>query len=311
MSPRPRVAILLATFNGRAWIEDQLASIYAQQGVDWTLLISDDASTDGTAEYLADVAAQRKDVLLLPAAPATGSSAANFARLLREVDLDQYDHVALADQDDIWLPDKLARACLMLRRKAADGYSSNVEAWFPDGRRSLVAKASPQHEHDHYFESPGPGCSFVMSRRLMQRVVPVLQAIHARGDRVFAYHDWFLYAFARRAGFVWHIDPKPTMLYRQHDHNVLGANIGLLPRWRRLQRIWSGWYLDEVRWQYDVLESLSALMPGGQTTLPAELLRLDSLYARLRFCVTVAPEARRRLRDRLWLGMCVFSGILR
>lgn len=311
MTSRPRVAILMATYNGRAWIEAQCASIFAQQGVDWTLLVSDDASTDGTLEYLREIAAHRRDVVLLPTAAPSGSSAANFARLLREVDLDRYDFFALADQDDIWLPDKLARACLMLRRKAADGYSSNVEALYADGRRALVAKSSPQHAHDHYFESPGPGCSFVMSRRLMQRVVPVLQAIHERSDRVFAYHDWFLYAFARRAGFVWHIDPKPTMLYRQHAHNVLGANIGLLPRWRRLQRIWSGWYLDEVRWQHDILESLSALMPAGRTTLSADLLRLDTFSARLRFCLRVAPEARRRLRDRVWLGMCVFSGILR
>lgn len=52
-------------------------------------------------------------------------------------------------------------------------------------------------------------------------------------------------------------------------------------------------------------------MPGSSTTLSAELLHLNTWSARWRFCLKVAPEARRRLRDRIWLGMCVFSGILR
>ncbi len=311
MTALPRVAVLLATFNGRQWIEDQVASIIAQQGVDWTLVVADDGSTDGTREYLEKLAAERKDVMLLPPAPPSGSSAANFARLLRTVELARFDYFALADQDDIWLPGKLARACLLLRRKLVDGYSASVEALFADGRREMVSKASPQHRHDHYFESPGPGCSFVLSRRLMEQLVPVLDAIAARGDRLFAYHDWFIYAFARRAGFRWHIDPTPTLLYRQHENNVLGANIGLTQRWRRLKRIRSGWYFDEVRWQYTTLESLSALMPSGKTSLDPELLNLASLLARLRFCLRVVPQARRRLRDRLWLWIGVFSGVMR
>lgn len=311
MSRLPRIVILLATYNGRAWIEPQIASIIAQQGVEWTLLVSDDGSVDGTREYLQALAAQRSDIVLLPNAEPSGSSAANFARLLRLVDLDAYDYFALADQDDIWLPNKLARACLLLRRKAVDGYSSNVEALYADGRRALVQKAAPQQRHDHYFESPGPGCSFVLTRRLMQRLVPVLQSIEARGERLFAYHDWFIYAFARRAGFHWHIDPTPTMLYRQHDNNVLGANIGLLPRWRRLQRIWSGWYLAEVRWQYETLEELAGLMPEGRMTLAPRMLQIDSLPGRLRFCLQIAPNARRRLRDRLSLWAGVFCGIMR
>ncbi len=311
MNQPPRIAILLATFNGRVWIEEQIASIVAQRHVDWTLLIADDGSTDGTLEYLETLAAQRDDVVLLPAAPPSGSSAANFARLLRTVDLDRFDYFALADQDDIWLPDKLARACMLMRRKLVEGYSASVEALFSDGRRAMVAKASPQHRHDHYFESPGPGCSFVLSRRLMEQLVPVLDAVASSGKRLFAYHDWFIYAFARRAGFRWHIDPTSMMLYRQHDHNVLGANIGMLQRLRRMKRIRSGWYFDEVRWQYQTLEALDALMPSGKTTLEPRLMNLDGLAARLRFCLRVVPQARRRLRDRLWLWVGIFSGVMR
>lgn len=198
-----------------------------------------------------------------------------------------------------------------MRRKLVDGYSASVEALFPDGRRSMVAKASPQHRHDHYFESPGPGCSFVLSRRLVEQLVPVLEEIASTSNRLFAYHDWFIYAFARRAGFRWHIDPTPMMLYRQHNNNVLGANIGLMSRMRRIRTIRSGWYFDEVRWQHHTLESLAAMMPAGRTTLEPRLLDIAGLHARLRFCLKVVPQARRRLRDRLWLWVGVSCGVMR
>lgn len=307
----PRVAVLLATLNGRTWIEEQVQTIFAQTGVALTLIVSDDGSTDGTREFLESTCAGRADMRLLPTTAPSGSSAANFSRLLRAVDTSEFDYFALADQDDIWMPDKLARACMLMRRKLVEGYSSNVEALYPDGRRAVVMKASPQHRHDHYFESPGPGCSFVLSRRLMRQLVPVLEAIAARGDRIFDYHDWFIYAFARRAGFRWYIDPISRMLYRQHQANVLGANIGLLPRWRRLKKIRSGWYFDEIQWQHRTLESLRSLMPSGRSTLPAELLQIDSLGKRLRFCLRVVPQARRRFRDRLWLWIGVLSGTMR
>lgn len=75
----PRVAILLATYNGRQWIEQQIDSIFAQQGVAWTLVIADDGSVDGTREFLESVAASHDNIVLLPPAPPSGSSAANFS----------------------------------------------------------------------------------------------------------------------------------------------------------------------------------------------------------------------------------------
>lgn len=311
LNPKPKVAVLLATFNGAPWLAEQLETILAQQDVDQTVIVSDDGSTDGTLELLTEFAERDQRIVILPSQPPTHSSAANFCRLIRHVGLDTYDYVALADQDDVWMPDKLARAVAMLKKEQADGYSANVTALFEDGQRKLVEKAGPQQRLDHYFESPGPGCSFVVTQGLISRLVPVLQAIDKRRGRLFAYHDWFIYAFARRAGFKWTIDPVAPMLYRQHAHNVLGANIGLQPRLKRLQRLWSGWYFDEVRWQHQVLESLHHLMPNGQATLQAEDLNIDTFRARLRFAVRIAPHARRRLRDRLWLGACVGLGIMR
>ena len=82
-------------------------------------------------------------------------------RLFRVVDFSGYDYISLADQDDVWLDCKLARACKLLREDEAEGYSSNVLAFWPDGRERLIEKAFPQRRWDFLFEGPGPGCTFV------------------------------------------------------------------------------------------------------------------------------------------------------
>lgn len=69
---------------------------------------------------------------------------AQFFRLLRDVDMAGFDYVALADQDDLWHPDKLARACQQLQLTGAAGYSGNVTAFWPGGQERLIDKAQPQ-----------------------------------------------------------------------------------------------------------------------------------------------------------------------
>ena len=106
----PRVLVLLATFNGARWLDEQLDSIIAQQGAQVTILAADDGSTDGTAALVERrTAAWLAAPVLAPSGHQLGA-AGNFLRLLREAPLTGFDFVALADQDDIWLPGRLARA---------------------------------------------------------------------------------------------------------------------------------------------------------------------------------------------------------
>lgn len=307
----PHVAVLLATYNGLSWIGAQVESILAQARVRVSLIVSDDGSTDGTREWLQDLAARESAVRILPTLEPTGSSAANFARLLSDVDHGKFDYCALADQDDVWFLDKLSRAIECLTTTGKDGYSSDVMALFADGRRRLVDKSAPQRHYDHYFESPGPGCSFVLTRPLAANVGALLGELRRAGGIGFPYHDWFIYAYARRAGYRWHIDARPSLLYRQHGHNVLGANIGFSQRWSRLARIWSGWYFDEIRKLHTLLESLKCYMPEQGDALAPELLSIDGVSARLRFVSKVVPQARRNTGERMWLGLCTLTGLLR
>jgi rhamnosyltransferase len=234
----PSVAILLAAYNGREWLPEQLVSIVNQADVNLHIFVSIDKSTDGTEAWLAGYAETESRLTLLPNGERFGSAARNFYRLLRDVDVSSFDYVAFADQDDIWLPDKLLRATNELE-KGYMGYSSNVLAFWPDGREHLIKKAQPQRNWDFLFESPGPGCSFVLQRELVLAIQqtlpscwPLLQEIN--------YHDWFVYAFARARKLPWFIDSYAGLRYRQHTHNELGANTGLSAFLMRMVRVAGG-----------------------------------------------------------------------
>ncbi len=222
----PHVAILLAAHNGMAWIDAQLDSILKQTGVRTKIYIGVDPSTDDTLAWCQAVAARNLAVEVLPFDGHSGGAASNFFRMLATVDFSAFDYVSLADQDDVWLPGKLARAHEMLSSTGADGYSSNVIAFWADGRKVLVEKSQPQVRWDFLFEAAGPGCTYVMRRGLAQAVQSLVRSepVDIAGVGL---HDWFVYALARAQGRRWLIDDHAGMLYRQHDSNLVGVNSGM------------------------------------------------------------------------------------
>lgn len=241
----PRVAVLLAAYNGMEWIEEQLDSVLNQANVNVSVFISVDPSTDGTESWCADYAHLHANVTLLPPAGRFGGASRNFFRLVKDVDFSLFDYVAFADQDDIWHPDKLDRATTKLRSEVVDAYSSNVTAFWPNGHRLLIDKAQPQVRWDHFFEAAGPGCTYVLNRRLADALKASLLEQWRAAQNV-TLHDWYCYAFARNQGFRWFIDPAPSMDYRQHADNQIGANTGIKSRLSRLTTVLNGWWGTQV-----------------------------------------------------------------
>ena len=241
----PKVAVLLAAYNGMHWIEDQLASILGQSAVDVTVHISIDASTDGTEDWCAAFAATHPNIIVLPPGGRFGGASRNFFRLIRDVDIESYDFVAFADQDDLWHGDKLKRAIESLQSRKVDAYSSNVTAFWEDGRTRLLDKAQPQTSWDFLFEAAGPGCTYVL-RASMVKTMKQSMLVHWDALQSVTLHDWYCYAFARGHGYRWYIDPVPSMDYRQHEHNQVGANTGLGSMIARYTTIHDGWWFNQV-----------------------------------------------------------------
>lgn len=288
------VIVLIATHNGIQWVEEQIESIRNQEGVDVSILASDDSSVDGTFQYLKSA----KDLMILEDRGPFGSAGLNFFNLLLNADFTGFEFVAFSDQDDIWHPWKLARALKYLDKKNCEGYSANVTAFWDNGRDILIDKSQPQREWDFLFQSAGPGCTYVISRALAESIQSVLKK-YSEKVKIISLHDWFVYAWARSNGYEWFIDKMPVMKYRQHRNNEFGVNSGLKVAWKRLSKIKSGWYRGQV-------EAISQVCGLQSQEVVQKVLRKD-FVGRTSLALN-SMKFRRRFRDSLLLAFSSLMG---
>ena len=236
-----RITILLCTRNGAAHLGAQLHSYLAQQGVAWDLWVSDDGSTDGTRGVLerfrADHGSDRRIALI--EGPGQGGTA-NFLALVGHPDLPQ-GPVALSDQDDVWMPHKLARALAGLAG-AGEVAIYGAQSLHADAGLRLIGRSRPPPR------TPG------FATALVQNVVSGHSLALSAGARSLAaragspdvpYHDWWLYQLVAGAGGDVVIDTEAVLYYRQHGGNAMGAHQGLRATVARLGRIlgrdYGGW----------------------------------------------------------------------
>lgn len=303
----PRILVLLTTHNGADYLPAQLDSLIGQRDVALHILVSDDASTDDTCSILTRYAEDAPAQFTLLPPGEFGSAAANFFRLIREADATGFEAVAFCDQDDIWQPDKLARHWQLLCDSGYAAVSSNVIAFDAAGTRQLIVKSQPQRPGDYAFESAGPGSTFLLRHDSFALVQRQLRDASSAANHA-PVHDWLVYALVRASGGRWHIDPSPSVEYRQHEANVLGANEGVAQNLRRLAGVRSGDYRRAVR---------AIVAAAREVADDAERPRLEWLHARLdrlgplnrlRLLRHVGA-LRRRSRDRLALAGFILLGL--
>ena len=215
------VAILMSTFNGDRFLAPQLHSLLSQTHTNWQLHWRDDGSEDRTLDVLA--AFQRG-----PGRGRTQShdkgphlgTARSFLKLLRDAIETNAAFFAFADQDDIWLPDKIARAVAALASLPSDrpalycsGHLAVDEALTPVGMspapiRRIGFPAS-------LTQNVAQGCT-VMLNRHAARLIASSRAPAA------TWHDWWSYLVVTASGGTVVVDPAHTLLYRQHRDSQIG-----------------------------------------------------------------------------------------
>ena len=112
---KPRVLVMMATYNGEKYVAEQIDSILAQQDVDVTLLITDDGSTDATPDICRRYENEFMSIFFRTNATNKGV-ASNFMDMVYEADATLYDYFAFSDQDDCWLPCKLIEAIKSIKK---------------------------------------------------------------------------------------------------------------------------------------------------------------------------------------------------
>lgn len=236
------VAILLCTYNGAEFLKEQLDSIVEQTHSDWIIYASDDGSSDDTLNILESYQSKLGEhkLKILPG-PRKGF-AKNFMSLVKRMDV-KADYFAFSDQDDIWFKDKLARSIAMLNsvetaapalycsrtrlinsQKKLIGYSPRFSRP-PSFRNSLVQSIA--------------GANTMLINNAARRLLSETDE-----DAPIVTHDWLAYFLIAGSGGTVVYDPKPTLDYRQHSGNLIGANSSAKDRLIRLSKMFTGRFRD-------------------------------------------------------------------
>lgn len=241
----------MTTYNGATFIDEQIESILAQDNSNLDLLISDDFSTDDTYQKLELYASIHCNVKIYRPAARFGKAGSHFLHLIATTNLRPYDFVFLSDQDDIWQPQKVSHAIKTIKSKGSQAYSSNVTAFWGDGRKKIIFKSQAKKKFDYIFESAGPGCTYCLHS---DAFLPLQQHLANVNYDNIELHDWYIYAFARTKGIRWHIDHHSYILYRQHGNNVIGATGSLEAFCHRLSLLRGGAAMTQVKQIIDDLK---------------------------------------------------------
>lgn len=213
------IAILMATYNGEKYIREQLDSLIAQTCADWTLFINDDGSSDRTMQIIKEYSKIDQRIVILNL-PKQGGACKNFLTLLAEVDAQYY---MFCDQDDIWHKDKIE---VSLKAISSDKpMIVHTDLRMVDARGKCIADSFWQYSHIHpeaitefrHYASTcaTTGCTMIFNRSAKDCVI--FNPRHAR------MHDaWVTLCVAKRHGTIQAI-ARPTIDYRQHDSNAVGA----------------------------------------------------------------------------------------
>ncbi len=249
----PTVHVLLATFNGAAYLEAQLDSLARQEGVSVRLYVSDDGSTDGTLTIVRGF--QGWPVEVLPPRSRLGATG-NFFRLLRWVAprIREGEWVAFCDQDDIWHEDKLVRAVSALTagdpvRPAAYGSRTEVIDSRGEGVGLSTLQRRPAAFANALVQCIAGANTLVFNVHAL-RCMLIPQPLNVPS------HDWWCYQVVTGCGGRFVYDPRPGLRYRQHGSNEVGFNRGARARLRRLGLLLGGAYRE---WNGLSLQALSQI----------------------------------------------------
>ena len=256
MKEAPVLTILMATYNGAEYLEKQLDSILNQSYEAWELIIRDDRSTDATPEIIHSYVGKDARVTCIQYGSVHGSACRNFSQLFDWAYENNKSYVLFADQDDIWLVNKLERSLASLLK--------NEAIYGSDYPLLCYANLTFIDEHDHLIDARLPlpaqlslpvlmnenyawGCTMILNRAAVQKIK------HIPAESV--NHDYYAALVIGAFGKNILID-EDLILYRQHQKNVSG-NVNKMTFMSRFNRYFSNttYMLKPLVHNYELLQS--------------------------------------------------------
>jgi glycosyltransferase involved in cell wall biosynthesis len=230
MNSAVQLMIVMATFNGEAYLAEQIDSIRKQTFTDWLLVIRDDGSRDATQEILKRYARMDPRIVLLEDDLGNLGAKGCFSRLLLHAVDAGAPYIACSDQDDVWLPEKLEHAIRRIRKLESElgtGTPVLVHTDLEVVDETLRPLSPSFMQYENIGKSNNPpvttllvqnhvvGCTMLANRALIDLAMPV-----PAGARM---HDWWLALCAKLVGVLDYVS-LADIKYRQHRANTLGVS---------------------------------------------------------------------------------------
>lgn len=220
------IAILMATYNGGKYLAEQLDSLLAQSYQDWHLYVHDDGSQDSTVDIIKEYAKRFAEKITLLDYPAQGGACMNFLSLLERVEAPYY---MFCDQDDVWIDRKIEMEVETMKCLE----TSNVGVPIVVNTDLRVVDESLRVIHPSFWKYRGiypefvkefkdfaatnvtTGCTMLFNRQA--------KVVMRRPCKHTMMHDaWITMSVVASGGTLQNMK-TPTVLYRQHGDNTIGA----------------------------------------------------------------------------------------
>ena len=247
----PLIAILMTTFNGELFLEDQLNSIKVQFHKNWKLFVSDDGSNDKTLSILKSYQKRwGKSKLIIRHGPQKTFSY-NFLSLSADKKI-KADFYAYCDQDDVWLPSKLSVAIKTLQKESPKkpllycGRTTYVDEHLKIRGLSPLYNKPPTFQNA-LVQSLAGGNTMVFNTHTKK-------LLEDMGKKEIISHDWWTYLLVTAAGGKVIYDEVPHILYRQHQAMLVGANTSIYGHISRFKGLiegrfkrWNSLHIDALK----------------------------------------------------------------
>lgn len=213
-----KIAILMSTYNGEKYLDEQIQSIINQSNKDWTLYIRDDGSSDGTIKIIEKYEHKYDNIVFFNKGSVTNVGVMNsFMSLLKATSADYY---MFSDQDDVWLEDKISDSLQLLKKGGSGPICVFTDAEVVNSNLKPIRRLNGNNVWTDFdlllFANSVTGCTMLFNDEL-KRIVQ-----QSNFKKVYM-HDWWIALIATKFGKLCYLN-KATMLYRQHGNNVIGEN---------------------------------------------------------------------------------------
>lgn len=272
------VTVLLAVYNGEKYLKQQIDSIIGQTVRDIKIIIRDDGSTDNSLQIIDDYCNKYPQIISKLEGTPTGSAKQNFAELLKNCDS---DYIMFCDQDDVWLPQKVEKTFAAMKSAEGDGkmpvlvhtdlkvVDQNLDVISPSFFNFQKLIQDDITLSGLLVQNYVTGCTIMINRALKEKCGAIPQSC--------IMHDWWLALVAVAFGRLVCVN-EPTMLYRQHSGNQVGAkaSYGIAFIKRKLAT------LDKVRENYNATYTQAkTFLDCYGNLLESEQKKIIDLYCRI------------------------------